>query len=42
MDEIRHEKLPAAAAIERVMAGLLEEIASRALGMLLPRPLAAE
>jgi N-formylglutamate amidohydrolase len=42
MDEIRHEKLPAAAGIERVMAGLLEEIAGRALGMLLPRPLAAE
>jgi N-formylglutamate amidohydrolase len=42
MDEGRHEKLPAAAAIERVMTGLLEEISRVALALLLPRPLAAE
>lgn len=42
MDEIRHERLPAAAAIERLTAGLLEEIAGEALAALLPRPLAAE
>jgi N-formylglutamate amidohydrolase len=42
MDEARHERLPALAAVERVMAGLLEEIASQALAMLLPRRLAAE
>src|SRR5262245_22739634 len=42
MNEARHEKLPAAAAIQRVMTGLLEEIADQALVVLAPRPLAAE
>lgn len=42
MDEARHQKLANAAAIERVMTGFLEEIASQALAVLLPRPLAAE
>jgi N-formylglutamate amidohydrolase len=42
MNETRHEKLPAAAAIERLMAGLLEEISSAALTVLPARPLAAE
>lgn len=42
MNETRHEKLPAAAAIERLMAGLLEDIAGQALTVLSARPLAAE
>jgi N-formylglutamate amidohydrolase len=42
MDEMRHEKLPTAGVTERLMAGLLEEIAGQAMAMLLPRPLAAE
>ena len=42
MDEARHEKLPTAGAVERLMTGLLEEIAGQALAVLLPRPLAAE
>ena len=42
MDEARHDKLPTAAAIERLMTGLLEEIGEQALAVLLPRPLAAE
>ena len=42
MDEGRHHKLASAAVIERVVTGFLEEIASQALAMLLPRPLAAE
>ncbi len=42
MDEARHEKLPTASVVERLMAGLLEEIGDQARTMLLPRPLAAE
>ena len=42
MDESRHQKLANAAAIERIMTGLLKEIAAQALTVLLPRPLAAE
>jgi N-formylglutamate amidohydrolase len=42
MDEARHQKLPTAGAVERLMAGLLEEIAGQALSVLLPRPIAAE
>ena len=42
MDEARHEKLPAAGVVERLMAGLLGEIGNLALEILLPRPLAAE
>ena len=42
MDEVRHEKLPAAAAIERLVAGLLEDIAGQPLAILPTRPLAAE
>ena len=42
MDEGRHEKLPTAGVMERLMAGLLEEIGHRAIEALLPRPLAAE
>jgi len=42
MDEIRHQRLPAAGAIERVMAGLLEDMAGQPLAVLPPRPLAAE
>jgi N-formylglutamate amidohydrolase len=42
MNEQRHEKLVTAGAIERLMAGFLEEIAGQALAVLAPRPLAAE
>ena len=42
MSEAHHERLPAAAAIERLIAGLLEEIAGQALTVLSTRPLAAE
>ena len=42
MDETRHERLPVAGVVERLMAGLLEEIGNQALEILLPRPLAAE
>jgi N-formylglutamate amidohydrolase len=42
MDEARHEKLPTAGVVERLMAGLLEEIGDQARAVLLPRPLAAE
>jgi N-formylglutamate amidohydrolase len=42
MDEIRHEKLQAAGAIERLMAGLLEEMAAQPQAILASRPLAAE
>jgi N-formylglutamate amidohydrolase len=42
MDEARHEKLPTAGIVERLMAGLLEEIGDQAKAVLLPRPLAAE
>ncbi|TAJ37568.1 MAG: N-formylglutamate amidohydrolase [Reyranella sp.] len=42
MDEARHERLPVAGVVERLMAGLLEEIGNHALEILLPRPLAAE
>jgi N-formylglutamate amidohydrolase len=42
MDEARHEKLPVAGLVARLMTGLLEEIGNRALETLLPRPLAAE
>ncbi len=42
MDETRHEKLATAGAVERLMAGLLEEIAGQATAVLAPRPLAAE
>lgn len=42
MDEARHERLPTIGAIERLIAGLLEEMGQQALQTLLPRPLAAE
>ena len=42
MDEVRHEKLPTAGVVARLMAGLLEEIGDQARTVLLPRPLAAE
>ena len=42
MDEGRHERLAVAGVVERLMAGLLEEIGGRALETILPRPLAAE
>lgn len=42
MDEARHEKLPTAGVVERLMADLLEELAGQAMTVLLPRPLAAE
>jgi N-formylglutamate amidohydrolase len=42
MDEARHERLPSAGVVERLMAGLLEEIGDHARTVLLPRPLAAE
>jgi N-formylglutamate amidohydrolase len=42
MNEARHEKLPTAGAVERVMAGFLEEMVAQALAVLAPRPLAAE
>jgi N-formylglutamate amidohydrolase len=42
MDEARHERLPTAGRMERLMAGLLEEIGRETLENLLPRPLAAE
>jgi N-formylglutamate amidohydrolase len=42
MDEARHAKLPGAGAMQRLIAGFLEEIGRQALEMLLPRPLAAE
>ncbi|CAN5860889.1 N-formylglutamate amidohydrolase [soil metagenome] len=42
MDELRLERLPAAPLIERLMAGLLDEIAGQTAAMLLPRSLAAE
>ena len=42
MDEARHEKLPTAGVVARLMAGLLEEIGDQARTVLLPRPLAAE
>ncbi len=42
MDEVRHEKLPAAAAIERLMAGFIEDMAGQPLAILPSRPLAAE
>ncbi|MFO1162699.1 MAG: N-formylglutamate amidohydrolase [Reyranellaceae bacterium] len=42
MDELRHERLPTAGVVERLMAGLLEELAGQAAAELAPRPLAAE
>src|SRR5258708_33322128 len=42
MDEARHERLPTASVVERLMAGFLEEIGDQAKGVLLPRPLSAE
>jgi N-formylglutamate amidohydrolase len=42
MDEARHTRLPNLGAMERVIAGLLEEVARRTLESLLPRPIAAE
>lgn len=42
MDEARHEKLPTAGVIRRLMTGLLDEIGRQSLEMLLPRSLAAE
>ena len=42
MDEARHERLAVAGVLERLMAGLLEEIGGCAQETLLPRPLAAE
>ena len=42
MDEARHERLPTAGVVEKLMAGFLEEIGDQAKAVLLPRPLAAE
>ena len=42
MDEARHERLPTADVVEKLMAGFLEEIGDQAKAVLLPRPLAAE
>ena len=42
MDEARHTKLPAFGAVERLLAGLLDEIGRQTLQALLPRPIAAE
>jgi len=42
MDETRHMKLSSADALERTIAGLLEQVARRGLQTLLPRTLAAE
>ena len=42
MDEARHEKLATFGVMERIMTGLMEEIARHALETLIPRPLAAE
>jgi N-formylglutamate amidohydrolase len=42
MDEARHEKLPTAGVMQRLMTGLLDEIGRQALEILLPRALAAE
>ena len=42
MDEARHERLPVAGVLERLMAGLLQEIGNQAVEVLLQRPLAAE
>ena len=42
MDEARHERLPTAANMQRLMTGFLAEVGRHALEMLLPRPLAAE
>ncbi len=42
MDEARHEKLATFGVMERIMAGLMEEIARHAVETLIPRPLAAE
>jgi hypothetical protein len=42
MDEVRHERLPTAGVVERLMAGFLEEIGEQAKAVLLSRPLAAE
>jgi N-formylglutamate amidohydrolase len=42
MDELRHEKLPTAGIVERLMARLLEELAGQATSDLAPRPIAAE
>jgi N-formylglutamate amidohydrolase len=42
MDEVRHERLPTAGVVERLIAGFLEEIGEQAKALLLPRPLAAE
>ena len=42
MDEARHAKLPSFGAIERLIAGLLDEVGQQAIQALLPRPIAAE
>jgi N-formylglutamate amidohydrolase len=42
MDETRHEKLPTAANVQRLMTELLAEVGRQALEMVAPRPLAAE
>ena len=42
MDELRHEKLPTAGIVERLLSRLLEELAGEASSHLAPRPLAAE
>jgi N-formylglutamate amidohydrolase len=42
MDEARHTRLPTFGAIQRLIAGLLDEIGQSALEALLPRPMAAE
>jgi hypothetical protein len=42
MDEVRHEKLPTAGNMQRLMTGFLEVIGHQALEILQSRPLAAE
>jgi len=42
MDEARHEKLPTAGVMQRLVTDLLDELGRRALEILLPRALAAE
>lgn len=42
MDEARHERLPTAGVMARLITGLLEELGNQATALLLPRALAAE
>jgi len=42
MDEARHERLPTAGVMARLMTGLLEELGNQATAFLLPRTIAAE